>query len=154
MKKIKTKIKNSGFVILFAVTLSAILLSVALGVANIAVKEIKFGTSTKDTNDAFFAADTGAECALFNDKTTSTIFVPSPSAMPCLGRVVAVSENPASVWSFSLFGLGPEGKGCANVTVDKTTTPTKITSLGYNNSGALGCSPGLNTVERQVELNY
>ena len=41
---------------------------------NISLKEIKFGTSARDTNDAFFAADTGAECALFNDKSTQTNF--------------------------------------------------------------------------------
>jgi len=66
IKEIK---KNKGFVILFVVTLSSILLAIALGAANIALKEIKFGTSAKDTNNAFFAADTGAELALFNDKT-------------------------------------------------------------------------------------
>ena len=49
IKKIK---KNRGFVILFAVTLSSILLAIALGVANIALKEIRFGTSAKDTNEA------------------------------------------------------------------------------------------------------
>ena len=51
--------KNKGFVLIFAVTLAAILLSIALGISQIALKEIKFGTSAKDTNDAFFAADTG-----------------------------------------------------------------------------------------------
>ena len=63
-KKLKNK---KGFVILFAVTLSAILLSIALGVSNIAFNEAKFSTSVKNTNDAFFAADVGAEQALFWD---------------------------------------------------------------------------------------
>src|ERR1035437_11163940 len=78
--------KNKGFVILFAVTLSALLLSIALGVANVAFREAKFNTSAKDTNNAFFAADTGAECALYYDKSTMSVFAtqtsPPPSSPP------------------------------------------------------------------------
>src|SRR3989344_7795571 len=70
----RTQSSGSGFVILFAVMISSIILAIALGVSNIAFKEIKFSTSVKDTNDAFFAADTGLECALFNDKTGGDSF--------------------------------------------------------------------------------
>ncbi|KKR62535.1 MAG: hypothetical protein UU01_C0006G0036 [Parcubacteria group bacterium GW2011_GWA2_40_37] len=41
----KIKKLKSGFVILFAVTLSALLLSIAIGVTNIAFKELRFGTN-------------------------------------------------------------------------------------------------------------
>ena len=167
MKKIKLKIKNnkrfvlykakgfrSGFVILFAVTLSAILLSIALGVANIALKEIKFGTSGKDTNNAFFAADVGAECALYYDRSSGSAFIPSPPSITCNDNSITITENPASVWTFTVSGLGSGGQGCAKVTVDKTTgSLTQVVSNGYNNGGA-SCVKTSNTVERQVELNY
>src|ERR1035437_8041543 len=115
MAKIILKVKkNRGFVILFAVTLAALLLSIALGVANIALKEIKFGTSARDTNDAFFAADSGIEQALFNDKTVG--FYPDGNVSPPL----------------IVFGLGSLGQSCANVIVDKRASPTvTITSKGY-----------------------
>lgn len=142
--------KNKGFVILFAVTISAILLSIALGVTKIAFKEIKFGTSAKDTNDAFFAADTGAECALYNNNS----FIPTGPLIQCLGGPIFVS-NLGSVWSFTISGLGSGRQGCAKVTVDKTVSSnTKLTSKGYNNGSVSGCNPGSNTVERQLELNY
>ncbi|MFH1201090.1 MAG: hypothetical protein V1484_02050 [bacterium] len=134
--------KNKGFVILFAVTLSAILLSIALGVANIAFREIKFSTSAKDTNNAFFAADTGIECAFINDKSSSIVFIdpnPSPSIM-CNGNSITATENPTSFWSFIVSGLGNTGTGCAKVTVDKTTALTTITSKGYNNGSRSGGS--------------
>ena len=156
MTKIKLKIKNSGFVILFAVTLAAILLSITFGVLNVALREIKFGTSAKDTNEAFFAADTGAECAFINDKSTSTIFVPfSTGTMQCLGGNVAVT-GPSPIWSFSIFGLGNGGLGCAKVNVNKSTNPIVITSNGYNNGSNVSgvCTPGLNSVERQIESRY
>src|SRR3990167_808385 len=139
IKKIK---KNKGFVILFAVTLSSIIFTISLGVANIALKEIKFGTSAKDTNDAFFAADTGAECALFNDKSSSNSFVESggTGSVECLGDTFPLNGSFPS-WNFVLSGLGPEEKGCAKVTVSKdniTKAPLVLTNLiskGYNIGG-------------------
>ena len=38
---------SAGFVILFAVSIASIVLAIALGIANIAYKEIKFTTSAK-----------------------------------------------------------------------------------------------------------
>lgn len=153
----KRKSSSFGFVILFAVTISAILLSIALGVANIALKEIKFGTSDKETNAAFFAADAGAECALFYDKTDSTqnAFTGTATPMTCAGNSFpAPTPSPANVWNFTISGLGNGGQGCAKVTVDKTVvTLTKIISNGYNNGGG-SCVQAPNTVERQIELNY
>lgn len=137
IKKLK---KNRGFVILYAVTLSAILLSIALGVANIALKEIKFSTSAKDTNEAFFAADTGIEQVLYNDKT--------PDTYPAGGDKVTVD----------IVGLGSAGQGCVIVTIDKITDPAKavFTSKGYNNGGGGGanCQPSVNAVERELEVTY
>lgn len=158
IKEIKKK--NRGFVLLFAVTLSAILLSIALGVTNIAFRESKFGTNARDTNDAFFAADTGIECAFINDKFTSTIFVSSPiGPMQCLGGNISVSGGSGPTWSFILGGLGLQAQGCAKVTVNKSGVPIVITSNGYNN-GSGGSSPNwtctqnINTVERQIESRY
>src|SRR3989338_669621 len=79
---------RSGFVILFAVTLSAILLAMALGISNIAFKEVRFGTNARDPNDAFFAADTGLECSLFNDKKGQEKFIidsPVSLSISCMG---------------------------------------------------------------------
>jgi Tfp pilus assembly protein PilV len=138
MKKMNFK-KNKGFVILFAVTISSILLTIALGVANIALKEIKFGTNARDTNEAFFAADTGTELALFNDKSTSSSYA-SGSYTP-----------------FSVFGLGSTGQGCTYVTVDKTSPPTtKVIAKGYNTGVNMSgvCTSVSNSVERELKTTY
>ncbi len=150
---------SSGFVILYVVILSSIILSMALGVSNIALKEIKFSTSAKNTNDAFFAADTGAECALYYDKSSTSVFISSSSpTIICNGSSIIARETPASYWSFDSSGLGNRGEGCAKVTVDKSIPPeTSIISKGYDNGGDLPgfCSPQeSNSVERQIELNY
>lgn len=140
-----TKLQRSrGFVILFVVTLSSILLAIALGAANIALKEIKFGTSAKDTNNAFFAADSGAELALFNDKTPSNY--PPPAA--------GTSQS----WPFVVSGLGSGGVSCANVNVTKNNTPpvitTTIISKGYNIGDAACLSSNPDRIEREIIVSY
>jgi hypothetical protein len=150
--------KNRGFVILYAVTLAAILLSIALGVASIALKEINFTISAKDTNDAFFAADTGAECALFNDKSTIALFIdPNSPTITCNNHSVVAVESPTSFWTFYVMNLGSEGLGCSYVTVDKTNSIlTTIISKGYSSiiSGSTKCEPGVNAVEREIKVSY
>lgn len=150
--------KNSGFVILFAVTLSAILLSIALGVANIALKEIKFTISEKDSNEALFAADVGIECALFNDKTEGGVFVspnsPSLNCNPGMD-IITADENPLNYWSFVILGLGNDGQNCARVTVDKTNPIiTTIISKGYNKGDSLCELVGENRIERELKVSY
>src|SRR3990167_1349437 len=101
----KIKKLKSGFVILFAVTLSALLLSIALGVANIAFKELRFGTSARDTNDAFFAADTGIECALLYDKSDQAQNAFTGTAiMNCAGANIDVGGSDP-LWNFVVAGL-------------------------------------------------
>jgi len=142
--------KNRGFVLLFAVTLAALLLSITLGVANIALKEIQFGTSARDTTDAFFAADSGIEQALFNDKN------PLSYPTPAVGA--------SFTWSpIIVSGLGSVGTSCANISVQKdnaifpsTSLITTIISKGYNigSQDGLCTSTNPNRVERELKTSY
>lgn len=158
MQKEKIK-KNKGFVILFAVMLSGIILAITIGVLNISYKEIKFSTSAKDTNDAFFAADVGAECALFYDRAdrTKNAFT-GDATLNCNESDINFNiSNPPSNWTFLVSRLGNENKSCAIVTVDKSnSSTTKIISKGYNDGGENdgSCTQVENTVERQLELTY
>ncbi len=144
MMNTKAKKSNMGFVMLFAVTLSAILLSIALGVANIAFREAKFSANARDTNDAFFAADTGIESVLFSDKN-GELCPPVNGSSSCL---------------YPVAGLGDAGVSCANVTMSRATDASgnvtiKVVSKGYNNGGGgNSCIPNVNSVERQIEVNY
>lgn len=165
MKNLKFKIKNKpGFVILFAVTLSSIMLAIGLGVADIALKEIKFDTSAKDTNDAFFAADTGIECALMNDKPVngnpSTTFATSggTGTLQCLGGAINLT-GAFPVWKFVIPHLG-NPNNCAIVTVSKDNTSkppfvlTSMVSKGYNIGDASCNSTNPNRIERELDINY
>ncbi len=140
------KKNNKGFVILFAVTISSIVLSIVLGVSNIAFREIKFGTSVKDTNEAFFAADTGIELALYNERFTP--------------------YNDGEINYVAVDQLGISGKNCAKISINKTDTSTTpmvtFISKGYNvgnnnnNVPLLGfcASSDPNRIEREVKVSY
>jgi hypothetical protein len=144
------KLQNKrGFTLLFAVTVSAILLAIALGVADIAFKEVKFGTNARDTNEAFFAADSGVEYVLFQDKPGSTPYVLSP-------------PNSMNMWGITLTGLGSTGKSCAivSITKDGQTSPpdvfTTIISRGYNTGGddPSCASSNPDRIERELRVSY
>ncbi|KKU22430.1 MAG: Fibronectin type III domain protein [Candidatus Nomurabacteria bacterium GW2011_GWA1_46_11] len=152
MMKKNTK-HNSGFVILFAVTLAALLLSIALGVGTIAEKEVRFRTSAAATNHAFFAADTGIECALDNNKSGDIAFTDGgPGTISCLGGSIPL-EGSSSPWSFVLPGLGATN-ACATVTVTKNPPFTTVVSKGYNSGNDLCESAGGNRVERELRVVF
>ncbi len=64
----KYKIKNEGFALLVAVLVSALFLAIGATIYRIALIEIILSSTGKDSQFAFYAADTGAECALFWDQ--------------------------------------------------------------------------------------
>ena len=145
-----------GFVILFAVTLSAIFLSVALGGSNIALKESKFSTSAKETNDAFFAAGSGVEYVYYKNINDNPPFCSYTLGDP----------TDANCPTTSVSNLGNSGDDCARVDATKSTnnngTPLDtsddyvlltITSKGYNNSSP-SCPPTANYVEREIKAFF
>ena len=162
IKKLKNK---SGFVLLFAVTLSAILLAIALGVSNIALKEINFSTSARDSNEAFFAADVGAECALYEDKNNK---FPAQTTNPnlsisCNNNAVPTfsTSGTTSTYGFTTLALGNTNKSCVKVTVfkewfaDTSIVNTLITSRGYNLGGDGSCADtSSRLVERELDVRY
>ena len=154
------KKRKNGFVMLFAIILSSIVLSITLGVLNIALKEINFSSSARETNVASLAADLGIECALFNDKTPSKFPIPFSAApiSSCAGQTPTPTGSGTATtasYNFKLNNLISVGKGCVNVTIlqDNTTPPmiTTITSKGYNVGDASCASSNPNRVEREYQ---
>ena len=136
----KYKIKQKGFVLLFTMILVSITLSIALGLSSIASKENLFSTSARASNDAYYAADTGVECALYWDVgPNGSLYsvaggLGNPISTYCSGNFINIS-TPGPTWTFILLGLGPDQKGCAVVTMDQTNPLKRITSKGYNLGG-------------------
>ncbi len=58
---------SRGFTLLMSVLISSILLALGYEIYNLAVKEVTLSSAGRESQFAFFAADTGVECALHAD---------------------------------------------------------------------------------------
>lgn len=70
MKKIifkKINNKEKGFALLFAVLVSVMVLAVGASIINISLKQVILSSAGRESQFAFYAANTGMECALYWD---------------------------------------------------------------------------------------
>ncbi len=75
MKKnnLKNNKKNKGFVLLFSVLVASLVLSVGMSIISIALKQVVLSGSGRESQYAFYMANTGAECATYWDLAGNTI---------------------------------------------------------------------------------
>ena len=80
---------NKGFVILFSMLISSLILLISAGIFNVVQKEVVLSSYAKESQRAFYAADSALECALYadlvgfdlenNGSTPSTPFTINPT---------------------------------------------------------------------------
>lgn len=156
-------IKQKGFTLLVAVLITSVFLIVSFVVINVAVKQLLLANSAEQSQHAFYAADSGTECAVYWDlaSTTSKFDPSTPGTISCNGQTIGPS-NPQTVETIptqpaviggnqnSIFQLNFI-KGCAIVRVTKAPSGvTTIDSRGYNTCS----STALRRFERGVTLTY
>lgn len=118
-----------GFVLLYAVLVASIALSIGLSLYAITLKELIISSSSRDSQFAFYAADAGAECALYWDVQKRAFSTSTQNVITCAGSNMTVGGGVIS--DFSLPAL-PNG-ACASVNVNKSSpAQTVIISRGYN----------------------
>lgn len=161
-------LRKKGFTLLIAALLASLLSSIALAIFNIAQKEVVLSSIGRDSQFAFYAADAGAECALYwdfkyNAFDPSSVYAGSDPAL-CAG--VALLDFPTPYedgFPDGQNGLGGtdttsfwfESQGyCAYVSVTKTDNPrrTSVESLGYSTPCNNVTHP--RRLERAVRLTY
>lgn len=169
--------KQAGFTLLLATLAASIALSLGSSIFSITTKEIQLSSIGRDSQFAFYAADTAAECALFwdfryNYFSTSTPADPQ-SQYVCDGQELNAAGRPATndpqPYPYTMtFQFEPNGY-CANVSVYKCDGPilangtcthaspaavrTIIHADGFN-TPCSQISTSLNALQRSVELNY
>lgn len=167
---------QKGFVVLFTILISSIVLLMALGIMSISTKEVTLSIQSRDAAKAFFAADAGMECALYADRQNNA-FVPGvPVSLSCNGTPVSVVTTPTFPYNYEFYvDLGQTNPyvGCARVglikpfsysytdssgTLVNVTNATRIEALGYNTSfvsdnGDCGQSSNPNN-PRRIERGY
>lgn len=143
--------KNKGFTLFVAIVIMGTLLLVATGIVNLAVKQALISNSGRESQNAFYAADTGIECALYwdvqNPSGISAFATSTGSQINCNNQTMTVGGVATSTFTFN-FNPDPY---CTIVTVTKGVNgSTKIESRGYNT-----CDPSNSRrVERAVRATY
>ena len=163
----KTNPNNKGYTLLFAVLVSTIVLSIGISILTISKKEFLLSASARDSTSAFYAADSGLECAAYYDGqgNFSTTSPQIDNIISCAGYVVQshdVLGNSDDMTFVIQIPIGTNG-ACSIVSVEKyydddDIATTRILSRGYNVGWlgtALGCTDtSSRRVERALQLTY
>ena len=167
-----------GFALLFAVFIAGLMTTIGLAIFNITIKEVTLSGTGRESQFAFYAADTGAECALYWDSKGTNVFSNPSGRSGVFCNAIDVTTQ-SWVWSFdgvnattTTFILGfqhqTDSNGvplpyCAKVKVvkqdlsgtKKTTVESRGYNVGYETSPAIDCdAPAPSKVERGLRVNY
>lgn len=146
-----------GFTLLLAVLVSGILLALGFAIFNIVSKEVILSSSGRESQFAFYAADTGVECALYWDYQADAFSAESTDIPACGGLDLNTYEktddgfgNITTTFSFSLGDA--VNYPCADVEVLKEadTLVTTIIASGFNT--CVITNP--RRLERTIQVQY
>ena len=153
-----------GFALLFAILASSVLMSISVAIWNLALREVVLSSFGRESQVAFYAADTGTECALYWDIkgifATSTNENSPPVFMCAEQGISTASVPPLSVVSddrnaTTTFSISTTDT-CVDVVVTKNDPDgdgysfTRIEAFGHN-----VCSISDPTrVERGFKISY
>ena len=157
--------EERGFTLLIAIITTSMLIVVSFVVVNIALKQLILASAAKESQHAFYAADSGTECAVYwdlpKDGSISKFDITTPGSIECNGQALIVTDSqtipPPSTPSKSVIGGSLTSifwlnfsKGCAIVKIIKSGGLTTIDSRGYNTCDILA----IRRYERGVKLVY
>ena len=159
--------KQRGFTLLIAVIFMSVMLSFGLALGSLSYKQQVLASSAVGSQYAFYAADSGLECALYADQQQNLFaYTSNMSASAPLMTCDAVAPIYASVLShtassqwviFTRLSLD-SGAHCADVTVYKPmpgSGTTYLFSQGYDVSCATVSNPiGSRFVARGLNVHY
>jgi len=128
--------KQSGFTLLFASLIVALLLSITFSIAHITLSQMILSSAGKESQFAFYNADSGIECALYYEynvtENSKPIFPVSgntpPSTSIMCGGIDAtnVDTNTLGATTTTSFDINPSGSGCMGANLTKPSYSIKV----------------------------
>jgi hypothetical protein len=128
---------ESGFTLLFASLVGALVLAVGMAILSITLKQLTLSSAGKATQQSFYSADAGIECALYLDRGGSSLddsnnpncrlgffYVPSPGATGKYANAHSCLDDGVPESNMVCMGkaVGIKSVDVAPVTGDVTTT--------------------------------
>lgn len=146
---------EKGFTLLLAVLVASIVLILATSIFQIARKEITLSSLGRDSQFAFYSADSGAECALYWDIRYDYFATSTPSIAPECDNTALGATGHSVTYPYTVsFEFEPNGI-CSRVYVTKSASSphTLIHADGFSTPCAtIGTNP--RALQRSVELRY
>ena len=150
-----------GFTILLAALIASLVLALGISVFSIAQKQLILSSTGRNSQLAFYAADTGAECALFWDMRNMAFDPGAETQLTPIGcdgdlgiTVTHTDLPPGNPTDRYEFDFDPNGY-CVQVTVEKNTVHprTRIHADGFSVPCA-DIDTSSRALQRSVELTY
>lgn len=126
LKNCRKQKTAEGYILLLTLLVISILLAISFGLYTIGLKEVVLSSFLRDSEKALVAADHGAECALFWDRS-----YPQNGMPYTIFATGTAYENPASINNASCAGMQLYGSPGWNVTVTAATGTTAF-SLDFS----------------------
>lgn len=128
---------HRGFTLLMSVLIASILLALGYEIYNLAVKEVTLSSAGRESQFAFFAADTGIECALHADVKLDAFATSSPlTELDCGTATTTLARSTVGddyITEFEFMLGGGTSIQCVNVRVTREDPKrTTIESYGHN----------------------
>lgn len=141
---------NKGFTLIFAIVVVNAVLAVAIGVASIITGFLVVQQAAEGSAEALFAADSGAECALYGDFAVDAFSTSSPDSYTCANQTIVGDAD--GVTTFQLVF----SSSCVGVEVIKEyqggRLETTIVSQGQDNIDCAQAPRGV--VQRGLRIEY
>jgi len=156
-KRVATQ-KTNGFVAIFAMLIATIVLIMVMSITRTAYKETLLSGSVRESERAFYAADTGSECGLYLDRIEKNVFIPGGmTTATCGDETVTITTTGLNVYTFS---IPIDHLSCTKVEVSKnliidSISMTRVIARGYNVScDDVTTFTSRRIVERKLEVKY
>lgn len=154
MKKFLIKIKNKkGYALLFTIMIISVISVITAGLISTSTKQLILSSLAKNSQTAFYQADTAGDCALYTDlaKTTEQIqeFIDTGDGLDCGGKKLFISGDTSNYTLMPNDVLG-SNTPCFSISIEKTGIDTKIVAKGYNICNL----NNPRVVEREIQISY
>ena len=157
MSPLTARTGQAGFAMLFTVLIVTLILSIAIGISNLSLKQTILSSLAKDSQISFYEADTVVECGLYHDIVVGSFPLGTdPSAAPSqisCGDDIFSLDTKESYMDYLIYKqeVIDASKPCASIVFDKATDigTNIIQGRGYNI-----CNTNPRQVERALEVRY
>jgi len=152
-----------GFALFIAIILSAVAAIVTLSLTALAYKSLILSSAARESQYAFYAADTALECALYWDKGSNNAFpyaaAPVNANINCGGVPVtlAASAYDTHTTQYQSPWFVVNGGDCARITVYKTDGSVQPTGKLFGDGVNVMCTKiatDPRAVERGLKASY